>query len=233
MIRRLLLVACLAVVPSVMAESAGSVLLALRTIADEPFLKDAVPVSVRGERAAPMPSEWSILLADPSARGGVREITVANGRITSERTPLQGFGSVANLTPLDRGKITVDADTIFHNVHNQAVVNRVGFDLLDYTLETDPALAAPVWNVKLQREDGSLAGTITLSAFGGGVVRPLVVPPGAEPTPSGKKVGGLVGKVSDSAGSFGKRVGDSTLRVIGNVQEFLVGERTVGPGSED
>jgi hypothetical protein len=233
MIRRLLLVLLLVLAPAAMAESAGSALLALRNIAAEPFLKDAVAVRVQGGNAAPMPAEWSILLADPSARGGVREITVVNGRITSERTPLQGFGSVATMPPLDPEKITVDADTIFHNVHNQAVANRVGFDLLDYTLETDPALAAPVWSVKLVRQDGTLAGTITLSAFGGGVVRPLVAAPGAEPTPSKKKVGGLVGKISDSAGNIGKRVGDTTLRVIGNVQEFLVGERTVGPEAGD
>jgi hypothetical protein len=46
-------------------------------------------------------------------------------------------------------------------------------------------------------------------------------------------VGGLVGKVVDLTESTAKKVQDTTLRTVGDVQEFLIGERTVGPKKED
>jgi hypothetical protein len=37
----------------------------------------------------------------------------------------------------------------------------------------------------------------------------------------------------DFTESTAKKVQDGTLRTVGNVQEFMVGERTVGPKDED
>jgi hypothetical protein len=43
----------------------------------------------------------------------------------------------------------------------------------------------------------------------------------------------LVGKVVDFTESTAKKVQNTTLRTVGDVQEFLVGERTVGPKEKD
>ena len=96
---------------SVFAGAAGSVLLAFQTIQSQPYAKDARLVEIKGEKGDPFPNEWSMLLADPTARGGVREIGISNGLITAERTPLRGFTEVANSPVIDSSKLLVDAPT--------------------------------------------------------------------------------------------------------------------------
>jgi hypothetical protein len=49
----------------------------------------------------------------------------------------------------------------------------------------------------------------------------------------GKKVGGLFGEIGNFTESTARKVGDSTLRAIGTVQKFLVGERTIGPKDDE
>src|SRR4029077_3435959 len=46
-------------------------------------------ISVTGVDGNPQPKTWKILLDDPQARGGVREIEIKHGRIDSERTPVR------------------------------------------------------------------------------------------------------------------------------------------------
>ncbi|MFM8981514.1 MAG: hypothetical protein ACKOLA_01170, partial [Spartobacteria bacterium] len=62
-----------------LAGNAGSAISAMQTVADQPVAQSAAFIELRGERGDPMPAEWAVLLADPSARGGVREMTLANG----------------------------------------------------------------------------------------------------------------------------------------------------------
>jgi len=41
-------------------------------------------VSITGVQGDPQPEKWKIILEDPGARGGARELEVADGRIASE-----------------------------------------------------------------------------------------------------------------------------------------------------
>src|SRR5438128_9322211 len=43
-------------------------------------------VSITGVQGNPQPEKWKIILADPTASGGVRELEVADGRIASGET---------------------------------------------------------------------------------------------------------------------------------------------------
>ena len=214
------------------AGAAGSVLLAIQTIQSQPYAKDARIVEIKGERGDPFPGEWAILLADATARGGVREVGIANGIITSERTPLRGFTEVANLPTIERAQLGVDGDSIFQAAQAEAIVNRVGFHWLDYTLQVPPNSTAPVWSVKLYDNMGGVVGTLAISAETGLVTVPMQLAEGVKSESDTKKIGGLVGKVSDIATGTAQKTQDTTLRIIGNVQEFLIGERTIGPGSE-
>jgi hypothetical protein len=119
---------------SVFAGNAGSAILALRTIAEQPYAANATIVELKGERAEPIPAEWQILLADPSARGGVRLVSVANGVITSESTPLKGYSNVAEMPGIRTAEISVDVPSLFQLVQKQAEEAQVGFHWLDYTL---------------------------------------------------------------------------------------------------
>jgi hypothetical protein len=192
-------------------------------------------VEIRGERGEPQPREWTFLLSDPKARGGVREVTVAEGRITSERTPLRGLAVMTGLVPLDTKILAFDSDKVFRTVQAEAAKSEIGFHWIDYTLLTDPQSNAPVWNVKLYDYMGASVGTIRISASGGSVVSPLRPSPvaGAEPAPSESELGGIVGNVTKTVRRVVTSTKDSTLHFIGTVQEELVGERTIGPKEKD
>lgn len=228
---RAILTTMLLAVPCALANSAGSALQALQAAAALPGAKTGAIVELAGTRGEPFPEEWTILLADPTARGGVREVIVSNGAITGERTPLRGHAAVAAMPAIDLAKVTMDADSLFHAVQAEAVAARVGFHWIDYRLAANPGTFIPEWTATLYDHLGIPVGRTSFSALGGGVLKPLAL--SAKSQPKRKKVGGLVGRISDSAGTAAKKVKNSTLRTVGDVQEFLVGERTVGPAAEE
>ena len=216
----------------VVAAPAGPVLSGLKAMESQPYAATAKVVEIRGERGDPQPKEWVFLFSDPTARGGVREATVADGKITSERTPLRGMADVAGMAPLDTGVLDTDADAVFRIVQKEATKSQFGFDWIDYTLRTDAESNEPVWTVKLYDHMGAPVGTVRVSAKGGTVVNSLQPDPDAkaraEATPVSKE-GGLVGNISKTAGRAAKSATDTTLHLIGTVQEQIVGERTIGP----
>ena len=229
---RLLFCFLLVLAARLAAAPVGPVLSGLKTIQSQPYSASAKIVEIRGERGDPRPKEWLFLLNDSTARGGVREVTVADGKITSERTPLRGMADVAGLAPLDTRMVTADADEVFRAVHKEATKSELGFDWIDYTLRTDANSNSPVWTVKLYDHMGAPVGTARISAKGGTVVSPLLPDPDAkaraEATPVSKDAG-IIGKVGNAAGRAAKDTKDSTLHFIGTLQEELVGERTIGP----
>jgi len=217
---------------SVFAGAAGSVVLAFQTIQSQPYAKDARLVEIKGEKGDPFPNEWAMLLADPTARGGVREVGISNGLITAERTPLRGFTDVANSPVIDSSRLLVDAPALFQAVQAESVAARVSFHWLDYTLQVPLNSLSPVWTVKLYDSLGGLVGTMGIFADTGVLAFPMQLPEGIKSESESKKVGGLVGKVSDLATDTAEKTQDTTLRFIGDVQEFLIGERTIGPGAD-
>jgi len=225
----------LAATATAVASPAAPAFSGIQAVQAQPYGKSARMVEIRGERGEPQPKEWIFLLSDPKARGGVREVTVADGKITSERTPLRGMAVMTGLAPLNTKTLAVDSDKVFRTVQAESAKSEIGFHWLDYTLLTDPQSNAPVWNVKLYDYMGASVGTIRISAVSGAVVSPLQATPtaGEEPAPSESALGGILGNVSKAAGRAVKSTTDSTLRFIGTVQEELVGERTIGPKEQD
>lgn len=219
---------------SVFGGYAGSAILALRAIAEQPYAANATIVELKGEHAEPMPAEWQILLADASARGGVRLVSVANGVITSESTPLKGYSNVADMPGLRTAEISVDVPSLFQLVQKQAEKAQVGFHWLDYTLRADSATRAAVWTIWLYDQLGSLVATMGIAAQGGGIVQDIQLPDGSSPRKSDtKELGGLLGEIGNFTESTARKIGDTTLHAIGTVQELLVGERTIGPKASE
>lgn len=127
-------------------------------------------IAVTGTNGDPQPGTWKILLEDPKARGGVREIEVGNGRIVSERTPLRS--SVENsLGPvIDTAKLNLDSSGAFTLAQQTADKSHVNFATADYILRVDDR-GNPIWKVALQRQNGEPAGTIFIGANHGTVTR--------------------------------------------------------------
>jgi len=192
-------------------------------------------VEMRGARGGPQPDSWVLLFNDAEARGGVREIVVAAGAISSERTPLTGFSGVGDLPVLTLASLSVDSDGAFRIANRAAASTGLGFHWLDYVLRTDATNGQPIWVVELIDYQGAKVGAITVSASTGKVVTPLRVigTPGDEPVSQAEASptpwGGMIGQVGGTAKKTSDSVRRGTLRVIGNVEEWLTGQRTVGP----
>jgi len=203
----------------------------------QPYSRGASIVEFHGERGSPLPAEWRVLLNDPSARGGVREVTVAGQQITSERTPLRGQVGVADLLAINPSQITQDSDAVFRIAQRESERNEVGFHWIEYTLRTDLDSNAPVWTLKLYDHMGAAVGSFAVSAQSGEIVRSFSADPSAgvatEPPVRDSLEGGVIGSVGRSVKKTGMQAKDETLRFFGTIQEELTGERTIGPKEEE
>ena len=127
-------------------------------------------ISVSGTNGDPQPETWKILLEDPQARGGVREVEVSNGRISSERTPLRSSVESSLGPVIDTAKLNLDSSGAFTLAQQTAQKSHVTFTTADYTLRVDER-GNPIWMVALQRPNGEPAGRIFLGANHGTVTR--------------------------------------------------------------
>ena len=164
---------------------------------------------------------WTVLLNDPLARGGVREIEVSKGHIVSERTPVkaysgQGEGIVLNFTLLN-----LDSQGAFAVAETEARNAKIGFYGADYLLRCEDNGSAPIWVVQLLDQQQHSLGSVSIAADSGTVVAKTFG--GKTPQESGAANGG----VKEHLVRFSESVGRSVRHVSGNVEEFLTGERTL------
>jgi hypothetical protein len=135
---------------------------ALRTIGTqrgEKALNQVVAIS--GQFGRPQPVDWRISLNDPAARGGVRELEIVSGQISSERTPARP--EAGGTTPIDLTKLNVDSDGAFHTGEKEASRNQVGFDSINYRLAAD-ADGQPVWTLELFDYEQRPVGKVRIAA---------------------------------------------------------------------
>lgn len=125
-------------------------------------------ISVQGRGGAPQPGSWKVTLADPAARGGVREIDVAHGKIVGEHTPVGAAADAA----MDFHKLNLDSEGAFSIVQKEAQKAHVSFDSVDYALRGGAGGSrAPVWAVTLMDAGGRSTGSMRIAADTGAIVR--------------------------------------------------------------
>lgn len=198
-------------------------------------------VEVAGDRGEPQPQEWKVVLRDPGARGGIREIVASGDVVVSQRTPLRGYSDFSAQPAIPLTRLNLDSDRAFEIANKQAIAKKVGFSWVDYTLRANADGGAPTWVLRLYSGMGSQVGVIQISAENGTVLAPLEpgLPPPTESTERftdsqpGRTVGGFVGRVGGTLGGIANGVKNTTLRTVGTVQEFFTGERTIGPRDEN
>ena len=198
-------------------------------------------VEVVGERGEPQPQEWKVILRDPGARGGIREVIASGDVVVSQRTPLRGYSDLSGQSAIPLTRLNLDSDRAFEIANKQAIAKKVGFSWVDYTLRANAVGGSPIWILRLYNGMGSQVGVIQISAENGTVLAPLEpgLPPPTEPTERltdsqpGRTVGGFIGRVGGTLGGIANGVKNTTLRTVGTVQEFFTGERTVGPRDEN
>jgi hypothetical protein len=144
---------------------------ALRTVGAQ-LNRDAVNhiISVTGTDGDPQPETWKILLDDSRARGGIREIEVADGRIVSQRTPGQAVVGTAAGATIHTAQLNLDSSGAYTVASHTAERSHTEFATVSYTLRTDER-GNPVWIVTLKNNTDRPVGTIYIGANQGTVTR--------------------------------------------------------------
>src|SRR5947207_38585 len=108
------IIALLLLAPPAFAQERPTAYEAMRTVGTQ-LKRDFVNhvISITGANGSPQPETWKILIDDPGARGGVREIEVGNGRIVSERTPLRSSVEGSLGAVIDTSKLNLDSSGAF------------------------------------------------------------------------------------------------------------------------
>lgn len=165
--RRLVLISSVLLGVGAMARAEDTAYKALRAVGVKQGEKslDHI-VSILGRSGHPQPINWTVLVEDPGARGGLREFDVVANRINAERAPVKRPGG----KPIDLSNLNTDSDGAFTVAETEARRHHVGFDAIDYTLASDPVSGKPVWTVALLDEQQRLVGTVKISADNGNVV---------------------------------------------------------------
>jgi hypothetical protein len=127
-------------------------------------------ISIAGTNGNPQPATWKILIEDQHARGGVREVEVTDGRISSERTPLRSSVEGSLGPVVDTNKLNLDSSGAFTLAQQTATNSHVSFASADYNLHVDEH-GSPIWEVGLRRENGEPAGRIFIGANHGTITR--------------------------------------------------------------
>ena len=126
-------------------------------------------VSITGVEGDPQPEKWKIILEDPDARG-VREVQVADERITSDRSPgRRAAGSTEGAT-IDMARLNLDSTGAYAVASHTADKSHTSFATVDYTLRTDER-GEPTWIVTLLSTSSRPVGTIYIGATRGTVRR--------------------------------------------------------------
>jgi hypothetical protein len=136
------------------------------TLRGEQALKQVV--AVYGESGNPQPGMWTIVLDDPGARGGVRELQVVSNQVASERTPV-GSETAGGKT-IDLNQLNLDSDGAYQVAEEEAKKNGASFDKVDYRLSFDSETGKSLWVVHLldtQRQD---VGIVKVAADNGTLI---------------------------------------------------------------
>ena len=122
-------------------------------------------VEVTGRDGKPQPSLWKIVLLEPA--GGTREIDVAGGKITAQRTESKPPASRAAIHLSD---LNLDSSGAFDATDAQARKVHLRFDSVNYVLHASDATGKPQWTLNLLNQEGGDVGAMRLSASDGNIV---------------------------------------------------------------
>src|SRR5436190_23788674 len=127
-------------------------------------------VSVSGVDGDPQPRTWKILVGDRQANGGVREITVEDNAVVSQRIPNRSVAGSMEGNTINTTRLNLDSTGAYTVASHTAETSHVTFTYVSYTLRTDDR-GNPVWVVTLEDRARRPVGTIHIKAHDGRVAR--------------------------------------------------------------
>ena len=127
-------------------------------------------IAISGTDGTPQPETWKVLVEDPRARAGVREVEVSNGEVGSDRTPSRSVAGSLEGATIKTGRLNLDSSGAYAVASHTAEKSGTRFSTVSYTLRTDER-GDPVWIVTLQTKSSRPVGTIHIGANRGNVTR--------------------------------------------------------------
>lgn len=123
-------------------------------------------LELRGRDGMPSPQVWKIVIDDPRARGGIRELEVQKGKIVAESTPTsRGPGN-----PMNFNQLNLDSEGAFTIANQEAQKANVPFDRVNFLLKAGTGGGAPVWELELFDGRNGRSGSLTIAADSGTVL---------------------------------------------------------------
>lgn len=204
-------------------------------------------IEVQGTSGIPQPEVWKIVIDDPSARAGVRELQVAGKRVKSERTPTRGYSGAP--APMDFNRLNLDSEGAFSIANEEATKARVGFDSASYALRAGEGGAAPRWKLELLDQGGREVGSLLIAADTGTVISKTfnrrqqargnsVVEEDREFVREDRREretgrrdsgGGVLGTLDRFGNRVERHVEDDFRYIGGKLQKFFTGRNTLDP----
>src|SRR5436853_3648040 len=144
---------------------------ALRTVGNQ-VNRDFVSrvVSVTGADGNPQPATWRILIDDPNTRGGIREVEVTDGRITSNHVSSRNVAGTSQGATINPARLNLDSSGAYEVASRTADSSHVPFAYVNYTLRTNER-GDGTWIINLQNQQRRPVGTIYIGANRGTVTR--------------------------------------------------------------
>jgi hypothetical protein len=127
-------------------------------------------VSVTGVEGNPQPEKWKIILEDPGARGGVREVQVTDERVDSNRPAVRRATGSSEGATIDMARLNLDSSGVYAVASYTAEKSHTQFATVDYALRSDER-GEPIWMVTLLSKSSRPVGTIHIGATRGTVRR--------------------------------------------------------------
>jgi hypothetical protein len=134
--------------------------------------KAALPnlVQIEAYDGNPTPDRWYFLVYDATAPAGLREFTVENGKLISDRTISQLATSLKPGDVIGAKSVVVDSDYALKICDRFLAINKVRPGVFDYKLVRNESPAVPVWQITCIDTNGDQTGTVIVNAVDGSLV---------------------------------------------------------------
>jgi len=167
-----LLTLCLIGVTAIAQESgkAGRTMSAFEAVGLLPAEDQAALARIEGRDGTPNPDRWHLLLYDASGESGLREVTVADGKIAGSHPVSQFAQSLAKTDVFAANSLLFDSVHVARIAQEYCRTNGVTAVALHYSLRKGGPDASPLWTVFCMNAKGEELGHIVVTAGGGTVM---------------------------------------------------------------
>lgn len=147
--------------------SAASAFAALQLLRAEDARNVAIIV---GRDGTPQPERWRFLVYDPQQASGLREIVVADAKVTTDRPFSQFADTIAAGQAIGSELLKIDSDQVIKLALQFGHANGVSISAMHFDVRRRGLDAAPLWMVTCLDAGGAELGKIVVSAVNGAVI---------------------------------------------------------------